>query len=94
MRRWLLFLALVAPLIAFTALAYYGQAIEGHAYPQEARRAFEADCLHGGGSDALCRCLLRGMQRRYTYAQFEAMAREDIASRPEYAAVARDCAAP
>jgi hypothetical protein len=47
----------------------------GLRYPSSVKSSFVKGCVNGGGSKAACKCVLRKMERRYSYKQFRRIIR-------------------
>lgn len=68
-----------AAMIAALALAALApgasSSASGLRYPSSVKSAFVKGCVEGGGSRAACKCVLRKMERRYSYRQFRRIVR-------------------
>ena len=63
--------AALAAALAIAALApAAGASPTGLAYPTSVKAEFVRGCVKGGGSRAACKCVIRKMERRYSYRQF------------------------
>ena len=66
-------LATVA-LMAVLALAAVAPATsaspEGYGYPSSVKSAFVRGCIKGGGSSGACKCVMRKIEREYSYRSF------------------------
>ena len=72
MRRVTGFLATAALIaaLALAAVAPAGAAPTGLRYPSSVKSEFVKGCVKGGGTRAACKCIIRKIERRYSYRQF------------------------
>src|SRR5215208_3915087 len=62
--------ALTAVLAIAAVAPAAGGSPSGLRYPSSVKAEFVRGCVKGGGSKAACKCVIRKMERRYSYRQF------------------------